>query len=166
MLTLCLLCLQAFIQPLQPQVDAAAQPGGPYVDMQGQQLFPVPNPPPPPPLMEARRIPVPAAPQGAPIIITPPHPEGLLCLREQQARDGAAPVGRPRGPAVVTRMPSAEELAQLRREVEARNAPAPEPQLVQVRQHVLTRRFTLMLAGHGCQLAHFVCLQRALLLGV
>jgi hypothetical protein len=58
-------------------------------------------------------------------------------MLEQPVRDGApaAPVDAPRRPAVVTPVPSLEEVARLRREVVAKQeaAAAPEPQLAQVR---------------------------------
>ena len=71
----------------------------------------------------------------APGIITPPFPEGLALLLEQRARNGApAPMDALRGPAVVTPMPSVEELARLRRQVAEREAvAAPEPELLMVR---------------------------------
>ena len=56
----------------------------------------------------------PTARRTAVVIITPPHPEGLKRLQEQRKRDGAtlaAPVDKPRGPAVVTPLPSDAELA-------------------------------------------------------
>ena len=59
---------------------------------------------------------------AAMIIITPPHPEGLARLQQQRDRDGSptAPVDKPRGPSVVTPMPSAEELARLRAVIDRR----------------------------------------------
>ena len=68
----------------------------------------------------------------APAIITPPHPEGLKRLLEQRERDGTVnrpPVDKPRGPAVVTPMPSKAELARLHTVVSERNA-------VAAREHV------------------------------
>ena len=71
----------------------------------------------------------------APVLITPPSPGGLARANAMRARDGSPAADTSRDLAVITPLPSPEDLARLRREVAARRpaeAHAPASDVLQV----------------------------------
>ncbi len=124
-----------------PAPRVSAPPAfAPYYVQEAQEEVGHVDPPLPQPLEEPRPgtpAPAPQIAPRAPAVVILPSAEGPALMLEQPVRDGApaAPVDAPRRPAVVTPVPSLEEVARLRREVVAKQeaAAAPEPQLAQVR---------------------------------
>ena len=95
-------------QPAAPPAHAAPRPASPRPA----------SPRPAPASVSATRLP------ASVTIITPPHPEGLAQLQQRRELDSAAKAAedKPRGPSVVTPMPTAEQIARLRTAMGQRRA--------------------------------------------
>jgi hypothetical protein len=115
------------LTPYEAQFHVPTPPYGLMQAMRGifvrQQPMPLPAPVQPP--VNPRPLPAPAEARGpavpTPVAVAPPHPQGPARLQELRNDVPAEPVDAPRGPAVVTPSPGADELVRLRQETEARH---------------------------------------------